>query len=111
MGAAAVGEGPVSETPLYDDLRGRYLLMDVPDPAPPWDAQSRAYREMRPEDAVPDGDILTHAARVHPPLELGDYIPDLILLPEDYEHEQWDAARTDPRPGTSAGISGEGGAP
>jgi hypothetical protein len=58
------------------------------------DAQSRAYREMGPDDIVADEDICHFAVRTHPPLR------DMSTLkgPDAYEAEGWDSGREDPRP-------------
>jgi hypothetical protein len=56
------------------------------------DAQSRAFREARPEDRVADDDLAGHAETVHGP---GDHAT--IRLPEQWEDEQWDAERVGPK--------------
>lgn len=100
--------------PFYDALIGEMLMDPVPE-QPGWfdpptsmpptagrhepdgDAQSAAYRGMTAADAVPDDEITAYAARLHDPLPDTAHPASHLLLPEDYEREQWDTGREDPR--------------
>lgn len=82
-------EDPVTEKWVWTDS-------SVPDPGAP-DAQSRAYREMGPEDAVRDDELHTMISRAYNPLPASAHPADHLLLPDDYERERWDAGRDDPR--------------
>lgn len=79
------------DPPIYRRIADEMLV----DPDPPMDAQSRAFREMTGDDVVLDRDLGRHADRVHPPI----VSPMQLLQREDWERRQWDAGRTDPRPG------------
>lgn len=70
-----------------------------PGDAPEMDAQSRAYREMTPADAVTDQQIAAFTAWFHPPMDRAVHPSEVLLLPEDHERGRWDAGRIDPRPG------------
>lgn len=72
--------------------------MDVDDvipadePTQAFDEQSRAYREMGPDDAVADHEIPYYTVRTHDPLvDVAD-----IPGPDEYERFAWDAGREDP---------------
>jgi len=71
---------------LFTQLTGRPPYMD---------AQSRAYREMTPADAVPDEDIPRWASRCHDPLDPTRPVAEQLRLPEQYEAERWDRLRID----------------
>ncbi|MFR9807054.1 hypothetical protein ACL02T_32875 [Pseudonocardia sp. RS010] len=88
----------MTDPPLYRQVRDELLAADVPPQPGVLDAQSLAYREMGAHDVVLDDEIEAHAARRHLPMPPAVHIADVILLPEDYEREYWDAGREDPRP-------------
>ena len=57
------------------------------------DAQSRAFREARPADRVPDDELAGYIESVHNPLtHLGE-----IRLPHQWDADGWDAERTGPK--------------
>ncbi|MCW2902627.1 MAG: hypothetical protein JWO67_4892 [Streptosporangiaceae bacterium] len=64
---------------------------------PDGDAQSDAYRGMTADDIVPDSEIAAYAAHIHQALPEAAHPASHLLLPEDYEREQWDTGREDPR--------------
>lgn len=64
---------------------------------PDGDAQSDAYRGMTADDIVPDSEITAYAAHIHQALPEAAHPASHLLLPEDYEREQWDTGREDPR--------------
>lgn len=80
---------------IYQQLSDETLI-DVPE-QPALDAQSRAYREMGPDDAVTDDEIQHYAVRSHPPLDANPDDPPLLLGPDYFERRGWDAGREDPR--------------
>lgn len=79
--------------PIFRDLGGEHLRPDTP--APEWDAQSRAFREMGPADITTDDDLAAMTLRAHPAYEPGRDVPP--AAPEEYEAIDWDRERTDPR--------------
>jgi hypothetical protein len=66
-------------------------------PASSLDEQSRAYREMTAEDAVPDAQIDQWISRRHAPLDAELPLAQQLLLPADYERVAWDRDRVDSR--------------
>lgn len=89
---ADVDAEPMPDVPLYAELAARYGTA-----VPELDAQARAYREMRPQDAVPDEALRTFAERTHVP-QHGEDVTAGLRGPEWYERVGWDHARQDPRP-------------
>lgn len=63
------------------------------------DWQSTAYRDMSPLDVIDDHDLAAMAWRRYEPLDPGHPAAVQLNIPGDYERLDWDAGRTDPRPG------------
>lgn len=91
--------------PIFEQVAGRHPGIDIAehpvhDPATTMlpaalDLQGWAYRGMTDGDIVTDDQLVRYVADVHLPLP-GDPAGRL-RSPEDYEREQWDAEREDPR--------------
>ena len=63
------------------------------------DAQGRAYRDMGPLDVLDDHDLAAMPWVRHEPLDPDHPAAVQLHIPGDFERLDWDAGRTDPRPG------------